>query len=204
MNPKTVSVKAGAAQTLRKIRGGSVVQNLRYWPNVTERKRPSMPAKNKRDLLLVTEREFAKLGTLLESVAASVATKKRQEDISIKDIVAHRGHWIQLFLGWYRDGMAGKEVFFPAKGFKWNQLKLYNAELRQRQAKLTWSAARKLLQRNHAKLLAFIEEHSDKELYGGPMKGARNDWTAGRWVEAAGASHYRSASKFVRQCLKAA
>jgi hypothetical protein len=35
------------------------------------------------------------------------------------------------------------------------------------------------------------------------MKGGGNKWTTGRWAEASGASHYRSAAKYVRACLKA-
>jgi len=60
----------------------------------------------------------------------------------------------------------------------------------------------KQLQSNHKKLVKFMTTHSNKELYGGPMKGANNHWTPGRWAEAAGPSHYRSAIKFVRQCMK--
>jgi len=36
------------------------------------------------------------------------------------------------------------------------------------------------------------------------MQGANNDWTTGRWAEAAGPSHYRSAAKFIRQCSREA
>ena len=161
-----------------------------------------MAAKNKDELLAVTEKELAKLFTLLDEIDTKTATKKRDEDTSLKDVIGHRAHWIALFLGWYKDGMAGKEVFFPAKGFKWNQLKEYNRQLRAKQASLNWDDAKKKLQSNHKKQLKFINSHSNKELYGGPMKGAKNDWTPGRWAEAAGPSHYRSASKYARQCLK--
>lgn len=161
-----------------------------------------MAAKNKDELLAVTEKEFLKLSTLLEEIGSKQAVKKREENTSVKDVVGHRAHWIQLFLGWYKDGLAGKEVFFPAKGYKWNQLKEYNKNLRAEQASLSWVDVNKKLKSNHKKLVKFIDKHTNSELYGGPMKGANNDWTPGRWAEAAGPSHYRSASKFVRQCLK--
>ncbi len=95
-------------------------------------------------------------------------------------------------------------MYFPAKGYKWSQLKEYNRELRARQAKLSWTDARRRLRTNHTKLMKFIEGHSDRELYGGPMQGANNAWTPGRWAEAAGPSHYRSAAKFIRKCLREA
>ncbi|HBR96186.1 MAG TPA: DfsB family protein [Gammaproteobacteria bacterium] len=162
-----------------------------------------MAASNKDELLAVTDKEFSKLSELLERIDVATATKIRDENTSLKDVIGHRAHWITLFLGWYKDGMAGKAVFFPAKGYKWNQLKEYNQQLRAQQADLSWDDVNHKLQLNHKKLLTFINAHSNADLYGGPMKGANNNWTPGRWAEAAGPSHYRSAGKYVRQCLKA-
>jgi len=139
-----------------------------------------MAAKDKKELLAITETEFLKLSKLLDEINAKSAVKKREENTSVKDVVGHRAHWIELFLGWYKDGAAGKEVYFPAKGYKWNQLKEYNSHLRKEQSKLSWKDATKLLNKNHKKLIKYIDSHSNKELYGGPMKGAKNDWTPGR------------------------
>lgn len=161
-----------------------------------------MAAKSKDELLALTEKEFSKLSTLLDGMSIKAGTQKREENTSVKDVIGHRAHWIDLFLGWYKDGIAGKEVLFPAKGYKWNQLKEYNEHLRSQQSNLSWADARKKLQANHKKLIRFINAHSNGDLYGGPMKGADNDWTPGRWAEAAGPSHYRSASKYCRDCMK--
>lgn len=164
-----------------------------------------MPAAtSKEDLIAVTDKEYAKLQKLLSDIQDDFALQKDQDDTSIKDVIGHRAHWIELFLGWYADGQAGKEVFFPAKGYKWNELKKYNANLRAQQANFSWSDAKVLLQNNHEKLREFMVSHSDQQLYGGPMKGANNDWTPGRWAEAAGPSHYRSAAKYIRARLRAA
>ena len=162
-----------------------------------------MAAKTKAELLALAEREYAKLAGLCEGVTEVWAMAKDDDDTSIKDIVAHRAHWIDLFLGWYRDGLAGKQVHFPAKGYKWNELKRYNAELRARQSSLGWQEAQELLTSGHRHLVAFITDHDDAALYSGPMKGARNNWTPGRWAEAAGPSHYRSAAKYIRARLRA-
>jgi len=163
-----------------------------------------MPAATTRaDLIAVTEKDYAKLERLIAGIPTVQAMRKRGEDTSIKDVIAHRAHWIDLFLGWYHDGRAGKDVAFPAPGYKWNQLKAYNADLRQRQSDLDWDAARAMLADRHGRLLAFMTEMDDAALYGGPMKGADNDWTTGRWAEAAGPSHYRSAAKYIRACLRA-
>jgi len=161
-----------------------------------------MYAESKDELLAVTEKEFLKLSTLLDQVGSKAATRKREENTSLKDVIGHRAHWIKLFFGWYKDGRAGREVFFPAKGYKWNQLKEFNQNLRVEQSDLSWTDARKLLLSRHKKLLGFIKRHSNDELYGDSMKGAKNDWTVGRWVESVGPSHYRSAHKYARQCLR--
>lgn len=164
-----------------------------------------MPAAKTRDeLIAVTNKEWAKLSILVNEIDADMAGLTDRDDISIKDILGHRGHWIDLFLGWYKDGQAGRKVYFPAKGFKWNQLKSYNAALRQAQAGISWPQIQFLLENSHSRLMAFVSAHSDNDLYGGPMKGAYNDWTTGRWAEAAGASHFRSAAKYIRKRLREA
>lgn len=162
-----------------------------------------MPAATtKSELLAVTDKEWGKLSGLLAEIPAKIALTKDEEDTSIKDVIAHRAHWIDLFLGWYTDGMAGQEVAFPAPGYKWSDLKRYNADVRAKQADLGWDAARDLLSQRHDALRSFLASLSDGELYGGAMKGARNNWTAGRWAEATGPSHYRSAAKYVRGRLR--
>ena len=161
-----------------------------------------MPATTKSELIDVTTREFLKLEKLLASVHRGEALARNDEGVSIKDVVAHRAHWIDLFFGWYEDGQAGKEVFFPAEGYKWNQLKEYNAKLRAKQRRMSWAKACSALRASHDRLLAFIAASPDAVLYGGPMQGANNDWPTGRWAEAAGPSHYRSASKFIRAHLR--
>lgn len=161
-----------------------------------------MAAQSKQELLLLTEKEFSKLELLLEKLPVALQLETDGEGISPKDIVAHRAHWIELFMGWYEDGQLGKTVYFPAKGYKWNETKRYNADLRKQQADMSWLQAVEFLKDNHEALLGLIEKLSDHDLYAGPMKGANNAWTSGRWAEASGPSHYRSAAKYLRQRLR--
>ncbi|WP_299869294.1 ClbS/DfsB family four-helix bundle protein [uncultured Hoeflea sp.] len=161
-----------------------------------------MPATTKTELLTATDREYAKLTRLIADLSETDALMPDDDDTSIKDVIGHRAHWIELLLGWYADGQAGKQVAFPAPGYKWNQLKAYNADLRAAQKNLTWDDTREMLYENHHRLTRFLSALSDAELYGGPMKGGENHWTTGRWAEAAGASHYRSAGKYIRKTLK--
>ncbi|MEM6559231.1 MAG: ClbS/DfsB family four-helix bundle protein [Myxococcota bacterium] len=157
-----------------------------------------MPAAtSKKELIAACEKEYDLLQACLEPVDDKLAMKTYEDETSIRDVIVHRAHWIDLFLKWYADGEAGRTVHIPAKGYKWSELKAYNAKVREDTASVSWRAAKNRLKRGHAKLMAFLESHSDAELYGKPMTG-HDKWTTGRFAEASGSSHYRSATKFVR------
>ena len=163
-----------------------------------------MAASNKVDLLSLTEKEFSKLDTLVSEISDKTALAPHPKDtISIKDTIVHRAHWIDLFLGWYRDGKAGKEVQTPAPGYKWNQLKEYNAKLRDQTRDVSWKDAKAHLTKSHKKLMRLLKSLDNKALYGPKQFDWLNNWTLGRWAEASGPSHYRSATKYIRQILKA-
>lgn len=165
-----------------------------------------MPAAtSKSDLLAVSETEFTKLETLLDKVpeASQLVPDPEADGTTLKDIVGHRAHWIALFLGWYQAGQRGETPDIPAPGYKWNQLPAYNATLRQDQSALSWDNVRDMLKRNHHSLMDFIATLDDAQLYAAPMPGGGNKWTTGRWAEAAGPSHYRSAAKYIRARLRA-
>jgi len=162
-----------------------------------------MPAATTQDdLISITEKEYDKLASLLENLEPSFALRPFEDGTSIKDVIGHRAHWTRLFFDWHRQGQENGAADVPAKGYKWNQLKEYNAKLRDSQKGLGWDSALKMLASSHVDLLDFIEMRSDEDLYGGPMPGGGSKWTTGRWAEASGASHYRSAAKFVRACLR--
>ncbi|MCT4607594.1 MAG: ClbS/DfsB family four-helix bundle protein [Pelagimonas sp.] len=165
-----------------------------------------MPAATtKSDLLSVSEKEFSKLTTLLDSVPPALELRPDPEadETTLKDIVGHRAHWITLFLGWYEAGQRGETPAIPAPGYNWNHLRAFNASVRQAQADLSWRDAREMLNANHTRLMQFISSLDDTALYGAPMPGGGSKWTTGRWAEAAGPSHYRSAAKYIRARLRA-
>ena len=162
-----------------------------------------MAATTKDDLIALTEKEFEKLQKNLADVDDALATTPHPEDgVTIKDTVLHRVHWINLFFKWYKDGKAGKEVAVPAPGYKWNQLKEYNAKIREETRDVSWASARDRLKRGHKKLVKLLNELDDKALYGKSPYDWTNKWTLGRWAESSGPSHYRSAAKYIREIKK--
>ncbi len=162
-----------------------------------------MPAATtKSDLIAVCEKDFAKLQATLESVPEALAAKPFEGGPSIKETVSHRAEWIAMYLRWWEDGQAGRPVHMPAEGYRWNQLVPLNAKIREAHAGLGWAAARALLEERHAALMAHLNATEEADLYGGPMIGGNGKWTAGRFAEASGASHSRSARTHIRKCLR--
>jgi len=164
-----------------------------------------MPAATtKADLSERLATDFHKLEALLDTVPEEVryAPDPEAGGTTPKDIVGHRGAWIDLFFGWYTAGQAGTPVAVPAEGYKWNDLKRFNADLRQRQRAMTWDEARARLRENHARLSNLVADLDNTALYGGPMPGGGSKWTTGRWIEATGPSHYRSAARYIRGRLR--
>lgn len=160
-----------------------------------------MPAATTREVLsAVADKEWTKLEALLADVPDALALAPQGDDPSIRDIVTHRAHWIGLFFQWLEEGDAAQ---MPDHEVNWNQLKLYNAGLRERYAETSWDEARDWLAREHLRLRAWIAGTDEGSLYGGPMPGGTG-WTRGRYAEAAGPSHYRSAAKYVRGVVKKA
>ncbi len=162
-----------------------------------------MPAATtKADLMSACENEFAKLSTVIDGLDDKTAMRPFEDGLTIKDVVGHRAHWIDLWLGWEEAGRLGKPVQMPAEGYKWNELNALNAAVRKSQSVLSWHDAKTLLRDRHKALLARLDAMTEAELYGGPMIGGNGRWTAGRYAESAGSSHYRSAAKVIRGWLR--
>ena len=163
-----------------------------------------MAATNRDELLAIAEKEFAKLVKLLDGLEEGLPDRAdaANDGLSIKQIIAHRAHWIGLFFVWYEGGKAGEDVQTPAPGYKWNQLKPYNAKLHEASRDRAWADIRRELEDGHARLMAFIGAHDDAALYTKHLYPWMNDWTLGRWAEASGPSHYRSAAKVIRSMKK--
>lgn len=163
-----------------------------------------MVAKTKDELVSAMTKEFEKLEKLLADIDETLAlTPHPADDITIKDTIAHRVHWNDLFFGWYQDGVAGRPVHVPAKGYKWNQLKAYNAKIREETADQSWEEAKINLVKAHARLTKFVDDRDDQTLYGPRVYDWQGTYPLGRWVESTGPSHYRSAAKYIRQIKKA-
>ncbi|MEL6549044.1 MAG: ClbS/DfsB family four-helix bundle protein [Pseudomonadota bacterium] len=163
-----------------------------------------MPAaQTKADLLAVTKKEWDKLTPLLEDFDDAAAQKPDDTGTSALRIAGHRAAWIDLYFDWCDAAARGEVPDMPAPGYKWNQLPALNAAIFERQKHHSWDEMRARLAAAHDSLLADIEGASEEDLYGAPLAPTLK-WTRGRYAEASGASHYRSAAKVLRQLKRAA
>ncbi|MDP5216676.1 ClbS/DfsB family four-helix bundle protein [Ruegeria sp. 2205SS24-7] len=163
-----------------------------------------MPAAtNKSDLLAAFDKELAKLRKTFDGINDAQSSLSLQDDnTTIKAVIAHRTHWMGMFHGWYEDGIAGREVHVPAKGYKWNQLKEYNDRLYAMGDATAWDDLLAEFETACKKLRAFIESHENIELYASGVHGWTGKWTLGRYAEASGPSHFRSANTYIRKVLR--
>lgn len=163
-----------------------------------------MPAAtNKVDLLAVFDKDLAKLSKTLDSVDEARSMLSAPDDTTtIRGVIAHRIHWMEMFHGWYDDGVAGHEVHVPAKGYKWNQLKAYNAPIYKKGDETGWEDLLKGFDAACDKLRGFIEARDDLELYAVGVHPWTGKWTLGRFAEASGPSHFRSANTYIRKALR--
>jgi hypothetical protein len=163
-----------------------------------------MPAaKNKQDLVTVSEKEYAKLKDLISNLSEGQARVYVESvEASVASIISHRTEWIRMFFTWYEKGVAGKDPEIPAPGYKWNQLKAYNATIWERDKDVAWATLYKNFLKEGDRLINFIKTADEKELYTPGVYAWTGKWTLGRYAEASAASHFRSAAKYVRQILK--
>jgi hypothetical protein len=163
-----------------------------------------MPAaKNKDELLKILETEYIKLQKTLSSVDTALAIiPSKDDEATIKDTIAHRTHWMGLFNKWYSDAKNGLAVQTPAEGYKWNQLKEYNGMVREASRPRSWEVIHADFKKAHADLTALLTSLDNKTLYTPHLYPWMNNWTLGRWAEASGPSHYRSANKYVRKIIR--
>lgn len=163
-----------------------------------------MPAAtNKIDLLAVFDKDLAKLRKTLDGVdEAKASLSALDDDTTIKGVIAHRTHWMGMFHGWYEDGVEGREVHVPAKGYKWNQLKEYNAPLYEKGNETQWADLLSDFEAACDKLRRFIASQDNESLYTSGAHAWTGKWTLGRFAEASGPSHFRSANTYIRKALR--
>ncbi len=103
-------------------------------------------------------------------------------------------------LYWHEQEAAGREIDFPAQGFKWNELGRLAQKYYADYAHIhSWAELLTMLENNQRQLRERVETFSDDALYHQPWYGK---WTRGRMIQFNSASPYKNASGRLNPLLK--
>ena len=100
--------------------------------------------------------------------------------ISVCDTVAYLIGWGKLVLNWYTLFESGKQIDFPEKGYKWNQLGLLAQHFYNEYEDWDYSDLLHELKNTVTKLLELISRLDDEALYGGLWY---KSYTLGRMIQ---------------------
>jgi hypothetical protein len=119
--------------------------------------------------------------------------------MSPADLVSYLIGWNELVLKWLDQDDKGREVDFPEKGFKWNELGQLAQKFYEDCCNISYPKLLERLETAKEDLVKTISARSDKELYGGPWHGK---WTKGRMIQFNTSSPYTNARSRIRRWLK--
>jgi hypothetical protein len=142
------------------------------------------------------------------AVAASIPpTRYSEEGVwgdgwTIKDLFAHVTEWEQLFLGWYRQGLAGKQPARPAVGYNWSQTPELNRAIWRKHKGRSWSQVHARFHRSYKAILALATSLTERQL----LDPGHFRWTAklplASYLGPNSCSHYRTATKILKRWLR--
>ncbi len=161
---------------------------------------------SKAALLLEMEKSWQSLSKKLTRIPAEVAFALTLEghasgtQMSAANLVSYLLGWGEQVLTWHYQEDAGKEIIFPAVGYKWNELgRLAQAYYANYASITSWPDLCARLEENHRQLLSLVQRYSDRELYHCPWYGK---WTRGRMIQFNTVSPYKNAATRLNVLLK--
>ena len=124
------------------------------------------------------------------------------DEWSIKDLYAHLTEWEQMFLSWYREGLAGNNPPRPAPGYKWNQTPALNRAIWQKHQHTPWRQVSRRFEASYEEILGLASSLTQAEL----LEPGHFPWTGrlplASYLGPNSSSHYRTATKILKRWLK--
>ena len=121
------------------------------------------------------------------------------DDLTVKDLLAHRTEWGRMALGWYGEARAGGDPAVPAEGFTWRQLPELNAEIHRRFADTSLPEVERSFTEVHDELLRVMAGCSDDELFTKHHYAFTGSSDLATYFTSATGGHYRSAYKHINR-----
>lgn len=157
----------------------------------------------KKNLIAQMELEYDHLLRTIESIdRRTMETVSVVDNLSIKDLLAHRLEWMKMVLDWYQRGLKGKEFNTPADDLKWNQLAILNQRIYEKYQKTTTNSVVSDFKKTFKKILKLTKDLPEKQLFQNGLYPWMRSWPLSRWIVANTSSHFRSAAKHIRNLKK--
>ena len=170
---------------------------------------------NKEDLLKLSEENFRKLMTTVDTMSEKAMTtlfdfsgdKSRKEahwgrDKDVRDVFIHLYEWHQLLLKWVRANKDGGRIQFLPEPYNWRTYGDMNREFWQKHRDTSYEDARKMLEQSHRDTMELAEKLSDEELFTRGYFDWEGDNALGSYFTANMSSHYDWALKKIKAHIK--
>ena len=161
--------------------------------------------KNKEQLIALSQGNFDKLNTLVDSFPKDKQSAEFQPGTmnrNIRDVLAHLHHWHLMVLDWHAMGMKGEKPEMPAPGYTWKTLPDLNRKIWEKYKSVDLNQARSDFNSSFKKVQNVIRKHTDEELF----EKKRFPWTGstslGAYLISATSSHYDWAIKLIKKGMK--
>ena len=158
--------------------------------------------KNKEELLNLSQENYNKLITKIESISQ----EEQEKDFppgpmnrNIRDVLCHLHEWHQMFLDWYDKGMKGQKTQMPAEGYTWKTLPDLNRKIFEKYRDTPLSSSKQLFKNSYEKVRAIIEKHSDENLFTKKKYKWTGTTSLGAYLVSATSSHYDWAMKLLKK-----
>lgn len=163
-----------------------------------------MRYESKADLLARIESAHADFVLRLEAVPKS---RLREEGVwgdgwTVHDLVAHLVEWEQMFLAWYRDGLAGRTPAMPAPGYTWKETPRLNREIRAKYARRSTKSVLAAFAASYDEVLALVKSLRERELLEVGVYAWTKKLPLAAYIGPNTASHYATASKIMKRWTK--
>lgn len=155
--------------------------------------------KSKQEFVDEIIKEQEKLDELLATIPKNRMLDIVVDDMSTKDLLAHRTEWGRMMIRWYTEAKSGVTPAVPTEKFKWNQLKELNADIYDRFKDTELDAVLSNFKKVQEELLALVKGCDEDELLEKKFYKFTGVSDLATYFNSATASHYRSARKHINK-----
>lgn len=153
----------------------------------------------KEELLADARESREKLERLLDEIPDDAKHAEVIDDLSVKDLLAHRTEWGRMMIDWYETASSGGSPDVPSAKYKWNQLDELNAGIYERFAETPFEEVEDSFESVHNRLFDLIESVSEEELFTKKYYDFTGSTDLAAYFNSATGAHYRSAYKHIRK-----